>query len=387
MHSLSVLLAAADPSLTDAALGGLGPIAATLRVAACPDDALAALAETPARVLLVGPGLQGSALGEFLAAARSASPASLPFVVGRAPDARSVVAALRAGALDYLEPPWAPGELAATLLRADADASGDQPNCSVCPELGPLLACLCQRQRLDALGVLSPGVAHELNNPVNIIVNCAELLEDETPAGSELRVYASDIRGAAQRIARTLRDLFTFADGGPDEPAWLTVDDIAGPPLRLARKVLERDAVRVQTRWSPGLPSFPGQAVQLQQVILNLLLNARVALGARHAPGAATKVLRLEADCLEREGREVLDLRVWDNSGSLPGDGEHRVFEPFLSLDARRGHLGIGLAVSRAIVARHGGRLWFESEEGAFTCYHLELPLTAQQGGAGRAEQ
>jgi PAS domain S-box-containing protein len=221
---------------------------------------------------------------------------------------------------------------------------------------------LRERQKLESVGILVAGVAHEINNPLSFVrANLvhlhtlaerveklvgpdavgpdADLLELET-------VVEESLEGVA-RISRIVNDMLHFArvHGEAAEP--VDVNDVIRTALRLA--ALDRNnAVVVEERLASGLPPVRGFANRLVQVLLNLLLNANQALAGR--PGA-----RVVAEST-REGRNVI-VQVCDNGPGVPEEHRHLVFDPFFTTRAPGEGTGLGLSIAFDIVREHGGAL------------------------------
>jgi len=153
---------------------------------------------------------------------------------------------------------------------------------------------------------------------------------------------------------------------GPPQVETLRLDEVVRDVFRLLRHHLDRHAVTVSASYGPGLPAVRGDRVQLQQVVLNLLMNAADAVQAL-PPGD-----RLVAVRVARRDDGGVQVTVSDKGRGIPGGHEERVFEPFFTTKAHG--MGMGLAISRTIVDEHRGRLWAENAAGGGAAFHLVLP-------------
>ena len=265
-------------------------------------------------------------------------------------------------------------------------------------------AQLRQQQKLEAIGTLASGVAHEINNPINGIMNYAELIEGAAPAESQTLEYAREIRRETARVATIVKNLLQFArqERQAHSPAQLA--DIVERTLSLLRAVLRRDQITLAVDVPADLPPLVCRSQQLQQVLMNLLTNARDALNAKY-PGyhedktlAITgRELRDNAECgmgnaeygftgvtssiphseiriPHSPDRRWLRLTVADRGAGIPAEIQGRIFDPFFTTKPRDQGSGLGLAISHGIVRDHGGRLTFETTPGEGTRFHLELP-------------
>ena len=271
-----------------------------------------------------------------------------------------------AGALDYIAKPFEPPELLAR-IRSQL-------------ELRALALRLSQSEKLAALGTLSAGLAHEMRNPANAIVNAieplaellpAELRADEHPVGQLLGV----LRECATQIALLSRQLLGFKRPGELEVQQTTVVELLGRAQALTQPLFKSIKLVEALEYKGPLACA---ASLLTQVLSNLLEN-----GA-HAAGAGGWV-RIASHL----SGERLVLEVSDSGPGVPVELRERIFEPFFTTKPPGSGTGLGLTTARQIVERHGGILDVR-EAGVGTRFHLELPLRADAGrnqlqrGSGR---
>jgi signal transduction histidine kinase len=229
-------------------------------------------------------------------------------------------------------------------------------------------AQLVQAAKMSALGQLVSGVAHELNNPLSVIIGYGQLLlaRDVPPALKrpvELMVSQGD------RMAKIVRNLLYFARQRPPERAAVDVRQVMEQTLTLRLNHLTLSGIVVERDFADTLPVINGDAQQLEQVFLNLLLNAEQAILETRPQGRIVLRARLRPD-----GRAIL-ASVTDDGPGIPADAIHRVFEPFYTTKTVGMGTGLGLSVSYGIVQEHGGRLSVDSRPGE-TTFTLELPVT-----------
>jgi PAS domain S-box-containing protein len=246
---------------------------------------------------------------------------------------------------------------------------------------------LRERQKLESVGILAAGVAHEVNNPLAFmrsnLAHVREQLErllkraDLDPNGDDADllelpdVFDESLEGV-NRIAQIVRDMLRFSRVPEDGTQALDVNDVVREALRLA--ALDRShVVRVRERLADGLPQVVGSSNRLVQVLLNLLLNANQALAGRD--GAL-----VEAET-EWDGRHVL-VRVRDNGPGIPEDQLERIFDPFFTTRDPSEGTGLGLSIAFDIVREHGGKLGVESTPGDGACFTMRLPPSVAPGSA-----
>jgi signal transduction histidine kinase len=236
--------------------------------------------------------------------------------------------------------------------------------------LGNLRCELAHVARVSSLGTLSASITHELNQPLaGIMANasaCLQMLGEDPPdidgARDTTRRTVRDCERACEVIAR-LRALFAKQAGKTES---LDLNAVASQVLALSSSELRRRRVTLSTDLAENLPVVAGDAVQLQQVILNLLLNAAEAMNGREDRPRRIH-LRTEPEAAHRVRLSVQDTGI----GFEPLDAE-RMFEPFYT--TKSGGMGIGLSVSRSIIESHRGRLWAQLNAGAGATFSFSIP-------------
>lgn len=227
---------------------------------------------------------------------------------------------------------------------------------------------LAHLTRVNTLSELSGSLAHELNQPLAIILSNAQaaqrLLAQTPPDVAEVRDILADIVGEDRRAGEVIQRLRALLKRGETASLPVAVNEVVESVLRLAQSDLIEHRVAVESELAEGLPKVKGDRVQLQQVVLNLVLNGADAMAANE-PGA--RRLRIVT---ARQGGSVR-VSVRDQGCGLPPDAE-KVFQPFYT--TKPNGLGMGLALCRAIVGAHGGRLWAEPAPERGTVFHFELP-------------
>jgi PAS domain S-box-containing protein len=252
-------------------------------------------------------------------------------------------------------------------------------------------AGLRQQQKLESIGTLAGGVAHEINNPINGIMNYAQLILDSLTAESPLRVHAEEILRETDRVANIVGSLLTFARQDKQTHSPAAIGDIVESPLRLVRTVLRRDQIILEVNIPPDLPRINCRSQQIQQVVMNLITNARDALNERFPGADDDKRIVLRASEFERDGRRWIRMTVEDHGAGIPEAVRDRIFEPFFTTKPRDHGTGLGLSISHGIVRDHHGEMHFETEVGRGTRFHVDLPeeigwaLEPPDGGPGRA--
>jgi len=231
--------------------------------------------------------------------------------------------------------------------------------------------------KLAAVGELAAGVGHEINNPINGIINCAELLLKDAPEGTKLRKYLELIHKESERVARIVASLLAFSRQDREAHSLARICDVVNKVLDFCRKRLEKSQIRLHVDVSENLPKLLCRTEQLQQVVLNLLVNAAHGLDERFPETDPDKVILVTASSVSIDGDPFLRLVIEDHGCGIPQQNLGRVFDPFFSTKDKDKGTGLGLSVSDGIVKSHGGTIILESEVNRYTRFTIMLPLPA----------
>ena len=220
---------------------------------------------------------------------------------------------------------------------------------------------LRQSEKLSAMGTLLAGVAHELNNPLAIVMGRASLLEEKAE-GSGLEDDARRIREAAERCGRIVRTFLNMARQKPPARNPVLLNDIVRAAADMLGYTLRSHGVQLDLVLAEGMPEVQADADQLGQVVLNLVVNAQQAMANVEGTRSLTLTTGVEAVRPTPSSREPrVWLRVSDTGPGVPAAVRDRLFEPFFTTKEAGFGTGLGLSVSRSIVREHGGELILES--------------------------
>ena len=234
---------------------------------------------------------------------------------------------------------------------------------------------LRQKQKLESIGTLAGGVAHEINNPINGIINYAELIADGKISSEQIQEFSQGIIHEGKRIAEIVKNLLSFARQEKQTHSPAQIRDIIEHSVSLMRVMLRHDQIALELDIPEGLPSIKCRSQQIQQVIMNLITNARDALNAKFVGYHADKIIRIECMMFQREGRRWFQITVKDNGTGIPAEIMERIFDPFFTTKPRDEGTGLGLSISHGIVKDHHGELYFETEPGEYTKAIVVLPV------------
>jgi two-component system NtrC family sensor kinase len=235
-----------------------------------------------------------------------------------------------------------------------------------------------QREKLAALGSLLASVAHELNNPLSVVVARAVLLEERGDA--DTRTAALKIRTAAERCARIVRTFLAMARQQRPERGPVLVNDVVSAALDITGYALSTSSIGVDLDLADDIPPILADADQLHQVLMNLVINAQQSLQDQPPPRRLRVQSRFDATA------DLVHILVADNGPGIPAHLRARVFEPYFTTKPMGVGTGVGLAVSLGIVEAHGGTLTVDCPDEGGAAFTLTLPVmsaAAAVTGAG----
>jgi signal transduction histidine kinase/DNA-binding NarL/FixJ family response regulator len=231
-----------------------------------------------------------------------------------------------------------------------------------------------QTEKMAALGQLVSGIAHELNNPLTAIMGYAQLLlgKDLKPAqlSEAERVYQE-----AERARRIVKNLLFFARGTRSERTRVDLNEIIERTLALHSYELRVEDIAVECDLSPHLPATMADPYQLQQVILNLLVNAEQALLESRGRGHVWIRTRHVIEGIGKQARDHIVLDVADDGPGIPPEIASRIFDPFFTSKPSGAGTGLGLSIVYGIVHQHGGEVTFDNQTGAGARFVVDLPV------------
>lgn len=225
-------------------------------------------------------------------------------------------------------------------------------------------------ESLAAVSVMAAGLAHELGNPLAILGNRIECMEREVSARGEGEFLAADLavlRDHTRRLDSLIRDLLKLAHERGDEDGPVDLNAVASKVVALLERTCAARDVTLKSELAESLPTLTGSGKNMETVCVNLLMNALDA-----TPPGGTVTLRTR----ECSPRGTIDLEVEDTGHGVPPELRHRVFEPFFTTKKTGRGTGLGLAVCRDIVARHGGSIRVESQVGRGSRFIVHIPLS-----------
>jgi two-component system NtrC family sensor kinase len=226
---------------------------------------------------------------------------------------------------------------------------------------------LLQTEKISSMGRLAGSVAHEINNPIGIIVSRAEcmLMDAKEHGYSDLLMKDLDVLiKHANRIASITKGILMFSRKSPAEFNLLEIDNLIDETLLLLGKELSTGNISVQKQTDRDIPRIYGNGSQLQQVLLNLIMNARDAM-----PDGGTITINSQCD-----SRGLVHISLSDTGSGIEEEYLDKIFDPFFSTKKEGVHAGLGLSVIYGIIKDHSGEISVESKAGEGTTFHIMIP-------------
>jgi signal transduction histidine kinase len=230
---------------------------------------------------------------------------------------------------------------------------------------------LVQADKLSSIGLLAAGVAHEVNTPLAVISTYAQMLAKQVAGDSQKSIILDKIAKQTFRASEIVNSLLNFSRTSTTSFGEVSLNRVIQETLSLLEHQLQKAGIQLKTDLEPALPGVQGNAGKLQQVFLNLFLNAR--------------------DAMSKGG--VLEVRTWtdgprvkvevtDNGSGIAPEHIHRIYDPFFTTKAARKGTGLGLSVTYGIIQEHGGSIEVFNRRGGGATFRLDLPLSS--AGAAR---
>ena len=266
----------------------------------------------------------------------------------------------------------------ARVLDADGNVLCTLAMASDVTELVQLREQLFQAQKMETLGTLAGGIAHDFSNLLTAILGAAGLLRDALPKGTDDYESAASIEQAAERGSQLVRQLLTISRRQPAGREPVNLNDIVREAAALIQRTFPRDMTLV-TNPAPDLHTIQGDPSQMHQVIMNLAVNARDAMDGGSTLTITTENVTLNADDPFAQGLKAgpcVALTVADTGHGIPPQDRPHIFEPFFTTKSDPQGTGLGLSTVYAIVAQHGGRITFDTEVGEGTTFRIILPAS-----------
>ncbi|MCD6599937.1 MAG: transporter substrate-binding domain-containing protein [Dehalococcoidia bacterium] len=225
--------------------------------------------------------------------------------------------------------------------------------------------------RLASIGGMAAGIAHEINNPLTSVIGFADLLLEREDVPDDIRQSLEVIHSGSVRVADIVRQLLTFARQDRIKNEGVNVNEIIQNTLAMTAYTMKSENIEVETYLADGLPGTMGAAGQLQQVFLNIIVNADAEMKKAHGKGK----LQVKTEAID----DTIRISFKDDGPGIAPEILDRIFDPFFTTKDVGEGTGLGLSICHGIIAEHRGRLYARSELGHGATFIVELPVIAVQ--------
>jgi signal transduction histidine kinase len=228
---------------------------------------------------------------------------------------------------------------------------------------------------MSSIGVLAAGVAHEVNTPLAVISSYAQLLTKQLQGDEKLSGLLDKITRQSFRASEIVNNLLNFSRTSGTEFSEVDINKVIADTLALLEHQFKTARIKVQDDLYPELPRIYGNSGKLQQVFLNLFLNAKDAM-----PNGGTLMV-------STSNGQAVNVRVSDTGSGIAQEHIARIYDPFFTTknSAQKRGTGLGLSVTYGIIQEHAGKIYVESQQGQGTTFHLEFPMALVKSQSGKA--
>ncbi len=232
--------------------------------------------------------------------------------------------------------------------------------------------------RLAAVGQMAAGIAHEINNPLTGVIGFADLLMSRTDIPDDIRKDIEIINDGAQRVGKIVKGMLTFARNSKTEREYADINEILKTTLTLRDYEMTTTDIKVETHLGSDLPMTMAAGGQLQQVFLNIIINAEQAIKKTH--GRGNLIIKTEGT------KDVIRVSFQDDGPGIDRENIDRIFEPFFTTKQPGEGTGLGLSLCYAIIQEHNGQIYVKSTKGKGATFIVELPIIGPNNNPGLPE-
>lgn len=245
-------------------------------------------------------------------------------------------------------------------------------------EIKELSFKLNQQQRLKAIGTLAGGIAHEINNPINGIINYSQLVLDTTDGSDEISDYMKEIIYESNRIAGIVKNLLDFSYIEKYVMKRENIREIINKTTSLISTVLMKDHISLKLDLTENVSDVMCHRQSIQQVLMNLFINARNTLNEKYPKYHENKTIIVSCREISHDSIQYVRITIEDHGNGIDEKSQDELFKPYFTFDKVEKGIGLGLPMSYVIVMEHHGHLSYETKKGEFTRIFIDLPAKGQ---------
>jgi two-component system NtrC family sensor kinase len=242
-------------------------------------------------------------------------------------------------------------------------------------ELLAARAEVAQGEKLASIGVLSAGIAHELNNPLTGVLTFTSLMRKKVKDGTEDAEDLDLVIRETKRCAAIIRRLLDFAREKVPVNGFFNVNQVIEDTVRFVERPASLHQIEISTKLDATLPHVWGDADLIKQVVMNLLVNAQQAVDKEGHISVESRSIKSSNSHEQHGAAALVEISVRDNGCGIPQANLQRIFDPFFTSKEVGKGTGLGLSVSYGIVKAHGGKISVESTVGEGTVFNVQLPV------------
>jgi len=231
-------------------------------------------------------------------------------------------------------------------------------------------------QKMESLGVMASGIAHEINNPITGILGYGQLIMDMQEEGSDTYKFSEEIIKEVNRVSYIVQNLLHFSRHKYSAHSKVNLKEIVDNALVLISFLIRKDRIQINLDFEDDSVFIDCSEQEIQQVLTNLILNSRDALNAKYNNETNVKEISIKSYAIEIEAKKWIRLEIEDNGKGIPAEYQNVVFDPFFTTKSDHMGTGLGLSISYGIVKKHNGEIYFESEASQYTKFYIEFPVS-----------
>jgi len=234
---------------------------------------------------------------------------------------------------------------------------------------------LAEKNRIESLGTLARGFAHEINNPLNGVLNYGQLILDSDNTDSDIEEYAQEIINESERIAQIIKSVLHFSEQEHQPKEEIEIIKLMERVYVGINYALINNSIKIKPNIEKEVVSLYCRISQIQQVLINIIQNSINSLSKKYLNADKSKLIEISIRKIEKGSSPYVRIEIKDNGTGIPRDIQGKIFEPFFSTLTKDKAKGLGLTYSKKIAEEHHGELTFETKEGEYTKFYLDLPF------------